>query len=282
MRWSLRFFCQILIELLTLRIEQIRFSLRPTLSAHVSYWASSMQLTKNQKNEKDYFDSFRQHYALPPGEIKFDDKPDVLIVGEREQRTLGVEITHLYKADGNDLQSEQKQIINRLKVIELAEQIYLSRGGRKIELNIAFNPQHPILRIKHIKKTAEVLALFALEISSIPDGHTSHSPLEGTPELMYLYHDGKEYPTSKWRSAQSYDVPALSVRRVKELVELKTKKIQAYKECEAYWLLLIVEFWDPSQDQGIHWPAGESVGQTPFERILIYKTYHNEIVEVSQ
>jgi hypothetical protein len=241
-----------------------------------------MQLTKNQKIEKDYFDSFRQHYALPPGEIKFDDKPDVLILGDGEHRRLGVEISHLYKEDGDDLQSEQKQIINRLRVIELAEQIYLSRGGRKIELNIAFHPQHPIMRKKQIEKTAKVLALFALEISSLRDGHTSHSPLESTPELEYLYHDGKEYPNSKWRSVQSYDVPALSVTRVKKLVELKAKKIQQYKQCEAYWLLLIVEFWDPSQDQGIHWPAEERVGQTPFERILIYKTCHNEVVEVSQ
>ncbi|WP_166365227.1 hypothetical protein [Pseudomonas akapageensis] len=241
-----------------------------------------MHSTRNQKIEKTYFDSFRQHYALPTGEIEHDDKPDVLIHGEGQPRMLGVEIARLYKIDGQLNQSEQQQIVKRITIIELAERIYLSRGGRKIALGISFDPQYPIMRKKHMTKIANDLASYALEISSLRNGHQSHSPLEDTPELSWLYHDGKEYPNSTWGPVQSYDVPALLVTRVKELVAQKTQKIQAYEPCGAYWLLLIVDFWDQAQDQSIHWPADENIGQTPFERILIYKTCFNEVVEVSQ
>jgi hypothetical protein len=170
----------------------------------------------------------------------------------------------------------------RRNVIERAEKIYLSRGGRKICLHIAFDPKYPIIGKDHLKKTSENLALFALEISSHRDFYTAYSPVEASPELSYLHHDGREYPLSKWENAQTYDIPALLVERVKKLVRDKTAKALEYQDCEALWLLIVVDFWDSSQDQGTDWPVGESVGRTPFERILIYKTCFTEVVEVTQ
>ena len=235
-----------------------------------------MKLSEKQTLERRYFELFIQHYALPTGAIEYDDKPDVIINGERK---LGVEIVRLYKADGRGRQSEQAQSLGRVQVIELAERLYLSRGGRKIELWIDFDPQHPITCIK---ETAEGLALIASQVSSEIDGHRSYSAFEATPEVRFLYHDGKEHPESKWGSVQGHDVPALSVTRVKELVQQKIKRIRGYKPCDAYWLLLIVDFWDPAQDQDIHWPAGESVGPTLFERVLIFKPPFEQVVEVIQ
>ena len=190
-----------------------------------------------------------------------------------------MEIARLYKADGHGCQNEQVQSLGRTQVIEKAEQRYLARGGRKIELWIDFDPKHPITRIE---ETAEGLALIAEQVSSQVNGHNSCSAFEATPEVRFLYHDGREYPGSKWGSAQGHDVPTLSVTRVKEFVEQKNKLISGYTSCDAYWLLLIVDFWDPAQDQDIHWPAGERVGPTQFERVLIYKTQFGQVVEVIQ
>lgn len=241
-----------------------------------------MELTPNQKIELKYFDSFRQHYALPHGTIEHSDKPDVLVLGEGEQRILGIEIVRLYKEDGELEESDQQQIPKRRIVVELAEQMYRTLGGRRIELSVGFDPKHPIGRKPHMQKIANDLASFALEISSQQDGHQSYSPLEDTPELSWIFHNGKEYPNSAWRPLQSYDIPELLVPRVKDLVAQKIRKTQGYEACGAMWLLLIVDFADECQDQGIHWPAEESVGQTPFERILIFKTRFNEVVEVTQ
>ncbi|MDH4656023.1 hypothetical protein E8E75_24040 [Pseudomonas sp. BN606] len=108
------------------------------------------------------------------------------------------------------------------------------------------------------------------------------NPLDDTPELSFLFHDGKEYPNSKWRYQQSYDVPALSVAQVKDMVQQKISKLLGYTKHDAYWLLLIVDFWNPAQDQGIEWPAGEYLASTPFERILLYRPAFAQVVEVPQ
>lgn len=240
-----------------------------------------MELTEQQKNEKKYFDLFRKHYELPQGTIQHADKPDVRILGERNRRILGIEIAHLYIKDGGAMYSQQKQTVSRLKVIESAEEIYLSRGGREIELYVGFCDSKPI-KPNRIKQIAEDLASHALEIAKLSDRYISCSPLDATPEIGYLYHDGHEYPKGRWELSQTYTTPLLSVPRVKELVTEKATKTKHYAPCEANWLLLVVEFWDHAQDQFVHWPADESVGQTPFDRILIYKTSSTQVIEVRQ
>lgn len=236
-----------------------------------------MELTEQQVLEQYYFELFVQNYPLPTGSIEYSDKPDVLI--KNGDRKLGIEIAHLYKLDGKDIKSEQKQSVIRREVITLAEQIYLSSGGRKLEISFDFDPNFPIKR-KSIKKAATSLAAIAQEVSSEREGHSSYKAFESMPELRFLYHDGKEYAGSNWRLQQGFDVPTLAITRVKFLIAQKIEKLKSYQQCDTYWLLLIVEFWDPSQDQDISWPEGESIGPTPFERILIYKPAFEQVTEV--
>jgi hypothetical protein len=240
-----------------------------------------MQLTEKQKIEKKYFDLFSKHYELPLGTVEHGDKPDVVILGENNQSTLGIEIALLYIKDGDVKDSEQLQSVNRLKVIDSAEEIYLSRGGRKIALYVGFCELN-LIKPKRIKQIAKDLASYALEISTLSDGYLSCWPLDATPEIGYLSHDGNEYPKCRWELSQTFRTPLLSVTRVKDVVARKAAKAQQYAPCEATWLLLVVEFWDPAQDQLIYWPADESVGETPFDRILIYKTGFTEVIEVRQ
>ena len=239
-----------------------------------------MHLTENQKTEKEYFDLFRKNYELPLGTIEFSDKPDVVILDENNQRILGVEIANLYKSDGDGQKSEQKQRLNKLKVIASAEKIYRARGGRSIQLFIGFCPQNPI-RPKRIERIAEDLASHVLKISTLSEAYYCHDPLDLTPEISFISHDGTESPRPMWDLCESYSTPFLNVPRVKEMVERKAKKAQKYAPCAANWLLLIVDFWDPAQDQLMHWPAEESVEQTPFDRILIFHTASG-IIELMQ
>lgn len=239
-----------------------------------------MQLTENQKTEKEYFDLFRQRYELPQGTITFSDKPDVVIFDENNRRILGIEIANLYINDGNTTDSEQKQRVNRRRVLDLAEKIYLSGGGRRIELFIGFC-QENLIKPKRIEQIAEDLAAHVLKISALSDAYYCYAPLDPTPEISFLSHDGNEYPKLRWDLWHSYSTPLLNVPRVKEMVERKANKVRQYASCEANWLLLIVDFWDPAQDQLMHWPAEESVEQTPFDRILIFHTASG-IIEVTQ
>lgn len=238
-----------------------------------------MQLSENQKTEKEYFELFRRHYELPRGTIEFSDKPDVVIRDEDSRRILGIEIANLYNSDGDGQGSEQKQRINRLKVIALAEKIYQARGGRNILLFIGFC-QKNLIKPKRIERIAEDLASYVLRISALSGNYYCHDPLDATPEISSLSLDS-EYPKLRWELSQSYSTPFLDVPRVKEMVKRKANKVRQYASCEANWLLLIVDFWDPAQDQLMYWPAEESVEQTPFDRILIFHTASG-IVELIQ
>jgi hypothetical protein len=224
--------------------------------------------------ERHYFEQFAEHFQLPEGEVVFGDKPDVKILG---QRKIGVEIASLYKQDGSDPAAEKAQMVVRASVIKLAERLYLESQLRRIELGIDFDPQFPI-RIK--KQTAEILAQKAIEISKMEGEYTAYKPIEDAPEVRFLTCNGIEYMDAKWHSAQSYDVPSLAVERVRELVAQKAKKVAQYEACDEYWLLLVVEFWDPSQDQYIDWPEGELVDKSPFSRVLIYKPQFKQVTEV--
>ena len=100
--------------------------------------------------------------------------------------------------------------------------------------------------------------------------------------LYFIYYNKKEYEDAKWRSVQGHYVPALSLERLRELVSNKTKKLPHYQQCDIYWLLLIVDFMDPAQDQDLQWPAGELLEKSPFERILLYKPQFGQVMLVPQ
>ncbi|ASU39884.1 hypothetical protein hmeg3_17390 [Herbaspirillum sp. meg3] len=232
--------------------------------------------TKQQK-ERLYFEQFWKIHSIP-GRIEYSDKPDVLIINDDIK--LGIELTHLYKVDGDKFNNEQIQNRLRIKVIEKAEALYLRQGGRRIELFIDFDPSHPI---KDVKKLANELVDIALKVSHSTQGHQSRSSFPETPELRFLYHNGQSYPDSKWKLSQGHDVPRLAIPRAKELIAQKIEKLPNYQVCDRYWLLLIIDFWDPAQDQELdEWPLSEKISRTPFEKIFIYKSPFNKVIEIPQ
>ena len=63
----------------------------------------------------------------------------------------------------------------------------------------------------------------------------------------------------------------LSVDRVAQLVATKEQLLADYKKCDAYWLLLVVDFMDSAQDQEIVWPSEVAPLKTTYEQVIIYK-----------
>nr|WP_314481493.1 hypothetical protein [uncultured Pseudomonas sp.] len=231
-----------------------------------------------QKIERLYFEQFGVHYPLPLGDIQYGDKPDVIINGPA---SVGIEIARLYKLDGKEPHSEQQQSRDRMRVLKLAEDAHLAAGGRSIEINVGFNPRHPIKR-ERLRSISAVLADIVSEIARYEEPCTLHSPAEDWPELEFIYHSGQSQRDSSWKLVQSIEIPALSFERINEIVKQKIEKVKAYQPCDKYWLLLIVDYWDAAQDQDVEWPPAATIAQTPFERILIFKTVFSIVTEVIQ
>lgn len=233
-----------------------------------------MTRSSNRDIEQHYFDQFRAHFPLPAGGVEHGDKPDVVIHGERK---LGIEIANLYLTDGADHSSEQVQRQRREAVVREAQKLHALAGGRNIELTVSFNPDRPIAEVKDL---ANALARVAYSTQHLPVGALARQHFERISQLQFIYHNPTEYPDALWRVSQVFTVPNLSVGRVAQLVATKEQRLADYRRCDTYWLLLVVDFIDPAQDQEISWPANCTPLNTTFERVLIYKPQFAQWTEV--
>jgi hypothetical protein len=59
----------------------------------------------------------------------------------------------------------------------------------------------------------------------------------------------------------------------------KESKAADYAPCDAYWLLIVVDWADPAQDQEIT-TTGLKLPSEVFEKIIVYKPGFEDIAEV--
>ena len=227
----------------------------------------------NQKKEKHYFEKFKSVYCLPPGEVIYGDSPDVIING---QRKIGIEITNFYLEEGSSSKSEQAQIRLREKVVSSAQQDYQNGNKRKIEITFGFDKTRPI---QDKRDLSENLVELAKKIEKRDSGKVGRAEYGHIPELSFVYLNANEYEDAKWRVCQCDVVPVMSRDRLLEIVKDKEKRAKSYSPCDAYWLLVVVDFIDPAQDQEIQNDDFEKIQTEMFEKIIVYKTLYDHVLE---
>ncbi len=236
-----------------------------------------MPETLNQKIERYYFNEFYSSYNLPEGNIVYDDRPDVIVNGEKK---IGIEITNFYLDDGNCPTSEEHQKKLREYVVSTAHQQYIRNGGKKFELSFSFEKSSPITDKKTLAKKLVSLAKKVEMLSST--GNVSNIHFTDIPELSHVYLNKHEYEDAKWRIAQCHSVSIMASERLGDIIRTKEKKAEKYQKCDAYWLLIVVDFINPAQDTEITSERLEGICSGVFEKIIIYKTCFREVFEISQ
>ena len=232
-------------------------------------------MTNKQAIERDYFERFSRIYQMPAGRPEYGDKPDVVLKGEG---TIGIEITRLYVQSGHSQASEQKQRPLREAVVSQAQKLYRADGGRRIELHIRFNVTHPITS-RRMKTLPKQLAKFAKSIDEEDTGRVDCDLLEDMPEIGYVYLNSEEYHDAQWHVAQVHDVAFTPIIVLMDKIREKELKRAEYRPCDTYWLLVIVDWRDPAQEQEIR-IDGLKIGSREFERIILYKPFFEHIVQV--
>ena len=233
-----------------------------------------MTRKSNQEIERYYFDLFRRIYRLPKGEVKYGDKPDVIIEGKRK---IGIEVTNLFLQNGELLASEQNQKRIREYVMHEAQRKFVEQGGKPFEISFSFNSEQPIQR--KAKLTAKLVEL-AKRVEAFKAGEVSRSVYQDIPELCFVYVNPILYPDPKWRAYQVYTGQIMSLQRLTDVLRIKEKKAMRYAPCDGYWLLVIVDFIDSAQDQEIR-IDNIKLHSKVFEKVIIYKTAFEHLVEVT-
>jgi len=226
--------------------------------------------------ERHFFELFRQAYALPAGAISYGDKPDVTLIG---QRTIGIEITRFYLQSGCIPFSEQQQRPLRYAVVSEAQALYCRRGGKNIELTIAFDPRRPITAQRR-KLLPIDLAALAKRIDNLPaSGEVERRQFRTMAEISSVYLNMREYPDAEWRIIGSYGVGLMSQAELERIVRDKETLSVQYHQRDAYWLLVVVDPMDPAQEQEIR-IDGLTIASHVFDKIIVYKPSFGHIVEV--
>ena len=224
--------------------------------------------------ESYYFEMFRQHYPLPPGTIEYRDKPDVILHGAK---TIGIEITNFFLEDGGCTDSEQRQRGVRATVVTKAQSIYLENGGRRIKLFLSFDKGSPI---GDQRQLAGRIAKLAKQIDGQQTGRIGKDVfVDDIPELSFVYLIAEENPNSQWEVQQVYDGSVLSRDKLLRIVRTKESKVPDYQRCDAYWLVVVVDFIDPAQDQEIRVDGFQKIESSVFEKVLVYKTRFHHVLE---
>jgi hypothetical protein len=235
-----------------------------------------MNTISNQDIERYYFEQFRKAYSLPSGEIRYSDSPDVIIEGEHR---IGIEITNFYIEKGELVESRQVQAKIRKEVLSKAQQVYLNNKGKNFEISFGFNEAQPI---RNKKILVNKIADFAKHIEDFKTGEIIKDLYsKSIPELSFVYLNSEEYEKPEWRVVQVYDTPILSRNRLAEIVTDKEKRAKKYQKCSEYWLLVVVDFINSSQDQEIQIEDFEKIQTNIFEKVIVFKTVFNHILEVT-
>lgn len=71
----------------------------------------------------------------------------------------------------------------------------------------------------------------------------------------------------------------MSAVRLREIVADKESKAADYAPCDAYWLLIVVDWADAAQDQEITTTRLKLASEV-FEKIIVYKPGFEDIAEV--
>lgn len=230
-----------------------------------------MTRKSNQRVERYYFEMFRRDFALPEGKIVYGDKPDIIVHGERR---IGIEITNFFLVDGELSESEQVQGKARQKVVSEAQQIYLASGGRRIELSFGFEKTHSI---RNQGELAKKIAKLPERIDRLETGAISQELFKDIPELSFVFLNAREYEDARWRVVQCHSVPVMSMKQLQAIVGKKEAQSQQYEHCDAYWLLVVVDFMNRAQDQEIRIDGSEKIHSGVFEKVVVYKTLFGHV-----
>ena len=223
-----------------------------------------------------YFEMFSRDFPLPKGTIEHRDKLDVILHGER---VIGIEMTNFYLEPGGSSASEQQQRKMRTAVVSEAQRLFQQSGNKNAAFIFGFDKNHPIdngnALARRIATLAEVLS------HEPPDGEISPNRYrQQIRELSFWYRSRTTNEGVPWQVCQVHKTPIMSIARLKSIVATKEAKSNGYQPCGAFWLLVIVDFFDRAQDQELS--NGERLTSTVFEKIIVYKTAFGTYVEMQK
>ncbi|MEO8594860.1 MAG: hypothetical protein ABI759_16190 [Candidatus Solibacter sp.] len=278
-------------------------------------------ISRQQRAERYYFGRFQNVYPLPSTNVTFGDKPDVIIHAERSIGVEITNLYHIdgERPESEQRQRERRQAVvvaaqgiyerGPHKNIELtfgfddAHPIGNGRAQRSLAQKLADVAR----RVQESEENGQIAASHLENVPEVNFGYLyghyvecdyplDHEFPDGPPDSFtdfkrymnrrdsYARQVGVRRPLrerAKWKPIKVHSGCLLSVDRATEIIAVKEAKAKQYKTCDAYWLLIVVDFLDPAQDSEIRIDGFEGFRSTVFERVIVYRPYFEHILDRS-
>ena len=229
--------------------------------------------TKKEK-ERHWLELFKVAYKgdFPAGTVKYDENPDVLIIDPAG--TTGIEITEFHLIDGGLAKSEPQQALRRAGVLYEARDLYRTDGGK----DILFHFEFQYISADRRKALPAEVAAFAKRNE---DNIGKQIGLEGdaAPEEVSFAWNSGFYKAATLSNMQLYSGSRTSLDSLVKIIRSKERKVKGYQKCDAYWLLICVDYFDRAQDQEIQ-IDNPHVDSEVFDKIFMFRSAFNHIVPV--
>ena len=224
--------------------------------------------------ERHYFKRFATAYPLPDGQIEFGDRPDVIL---RASRTIGIEITRLFSADGQAPASEQRQRQLRRSVITRAEAEYRRRRAVPRIVSVGFE----VIGAGRSQSLARDLAAFVAGLGEKATGEIGRSAFAAAlPEVSFLYLVPVPDGAAGWRESKVHSPGLTDPDRLLAAVAEKEAKAGGYEPCDAYWLLVVADAMDPAQEQEIRLDSWTPWRSGVYERGFLFEPLFGRVVSI--
>jgi hypothetical protein len=277
------------------------------------------QRRSKREIERYYFEMFRKAYSSPEGTVRYGDKPDVIIEGPRKigiemtnfyredgsadsseqvQERRRVKVVGAAQRAYEEASGKRCQLtfsFNKDEPILDAEDLirrlvaFAGRIEGEENRSISRNQYRDIPEVDFVDRLArELVYPEPYEDSEFPDGEPDSSV---NFEEWARYWNHRDWAAkragiyrpltepAKWTVAQAHEFGPMSLDRLAAIVSEKEQKVGEYESCECYWLLVVVDFLNPAQEQEIRLDNPLPIDSAVFEKIIVYKTHLNQIVE---
>lgn len=273
---------------------------------------------KQQEIERYYFEMFRKAFPLPPGTIAYSDKPDVILNATRKIgiEITNFYVTGGGSSRSEQVQCKRREDAvskgQRLYEQSNGKNIELTFGFDKHhpiqDVNALARRIAGLAQRAEGRENGAIRKDVFADIPELAFAHLYARELQYRPQPDPDFPDGepdsskgfaayREYWNrremrarregiyrplqfkAKWKVVQLHRVGPMSKERLRDIVKGKEAKAKHYTTCDAYWLLVVVNFIDPAQDQEIRIP-GVDVKSDVFQKLIVYKPYFEHIKEI--
>lgn len=240
----------------------------------------------NKELEKHYLDQFvKTYHSFPEGSIVPSERPDFIV--RQGNRNIGIELCRLYKDSRDDSLSIQAQKSWKANLLKRACELFEKESNEKYRVFISFEERTAIQKnnIDEIstfisqKIIEKIKSIKPKEGSPIILGEWDLQPCNNIVSMIQVY-DFSKYNDYSWTQNNVFNVEVVNSDNLAKIIGEKETLREDYQKCDEMWLLVVIDFWDLAMDQSIPTGFNLKIRNSKFDRIFLFKTIEEEVIEV--